>query len=169
MTRPGPAHLSARSKARKQALDILFQADLMGIDPRQILREALLDAEPPLRDYAVELVQGVLDRWHEVDERISRSLDGEWTLDRLARVDRILARIATWEIIAESVPVRVAIAEALVLAGELSTDESPAFLNGVLSGVARQQPLELDEVTTAHEQELSEAPAPADPEAPAED
>ncbi|WP_207473376.1 transcription antitermination factor NusB [Tessaracoccus sp. SD287] len=166
MSRPPAAHLSARSKARKQALDLLFQADLMGSDPRQLLREALLDADPPLRDYAVALIQGVLDRGAEVNERLHQALDADWTLDRLARVDRVLARIATWEIITQTVPARVAIAEALVLAGELSTDGSPAFLNGVLSGVARQQPLELDEVTEAHEAELAESPEPeTDPSA----
>lgn len=158
MSRPPAAHLSARSKARKQALDLLFQADLMGSDPRQLLREALLDADPPLRDYAVTIIQGVLDRGVEINSSLHQALDADWTLDRLVRVDRVLARIAAWEIVSGSVPTRVAIAEALVLAGELSTDESPAFLNGVLSAVARQQPLELDEVTQAHAAELAEAP-----------
>ena len=132
----------------------------MHTDARQILREQLLDADPPLRDYAVELVQGVLDLAGEIDGRLHSALDADWTLDRLARVDRILARLATWEIISGSVPPRVAIAEALVLAGELSTDESPAFLNGVLSAVAKQQPMELDDVAAAHEQELADGPTP---------
>lgn len=158
MARPGPARLSARTKARKQALDLLFQADLMGSDPHQLLREALLDAQPPLRDYAVTLIQGVLERGDEIDQRLGQALDADWALDRLTRVDRVLARIATFEILSQSVPATVAIAEALVLAGELSTDESPAFLNGVLSGVTRQQPLELDQVTAAHEAELAEEP-----------
>lgn len=128
----------------------------MGSDARQLLREALLDADPPLRDYAVAIIQGVLDRGPEINDCLHQALDADWTLDRLARVDRVLARIATWEILSASVPARVAIAEALVLAGELSTDGSPAFLNGVLSAVARQQPLELEEVTETHQAELAE-------------
>ena len=148
-----PARLSGRTKARKQALDILFQADLMGTDPLAVLREARLDADPPVRDYAAELVEGFVQRRREVDRAVEDSLEGGWTLDRLARVDRCLARLATTEMLAESVPTRVAIAEALVLAGELSTDESPAFLNGVLAAVAKDRPLEVDEVTSAHERE----------------
>ncbi|MGA4668476.1 transcription antitermination factor NusB [Propionibacteriaceae bacterium Y1923] len=156
MSRPGPAKLSARTKARKQALDLFFQADLMGSDPHQLLAEARLDAEPPLREYAITLIEGVLARGDEIDARLQQALDADWSLDRMARVDRVLARIATFEIITQSAPTNVAIAEALVLAGELSTDESPAFLNGVLSGVTRQQPLELDEVTRTHEADLAE-------------
>ncbi|MGA4507406.1 transcription antitermination factor NusB [Propionibacteriaceae bacterium G1746] len=150
-----PAHLSARSKARQQALNVLFQAELREADPQQVLRDQLLDADPPLRDYAVTIIQGVIARSDEIDGLLREALDSGWTLDRLARVDRVLARIATWEMISGSVPDRVAIAEALVLAGELSTDESPAFLNGLLAGVANRQPLQLDEVTATHDEDVA--------------
>ena len=159
--RRGAAHFSSRTKARKQALDILFQADLMGTDPLVVLREAQLDADPPLREYALDLVEGVAHRGGAIDKELELALDAGWSLDRMTRVDRCLARIATYEIIRELVPVRVAIAEALVLAGELSTDESPAFLNGVLSAIARERPMELEDVEAAHEQELVDAPVPA--------
>lgn len=154
MTRPAAARLSGRTKARKQALDLLFQADLLGQDGRGLLREARLDADPPLRDYAAEIVEGVLGRAGSIDQALEQVLDAGWSLDRLARVDRVLARIATWEILGGQVPARVAIAEALVLAGELSTDESPAFLNGVLAAVAKQQPLDVAEVHEAHQAEV---------------
>lgn len=158
---PGPAHFSARTKARKQALDILFQADLLGHDPILVLREARLDATDsrPLREFAMDLVEGVAAHRGTIDQAIEQHLDEGWSLDRMPRVDRCLARLAGYEILRQVTPPRVAISEALVLAGELSTDESPAFLNGLLSAIARRQPLQLDEVEKVHEDELREFPA----------
>lgn len=158
---PGPAHFSARTKARKQALDILFQADLLGHDPILVLREARLDstADRPLREFAMDLVEGVASHRGTIDQAIEQNLDEGWSLDRMPRVDRCLARLAGYEILRQVTPARVAIAEALILAGELSTDESPAFLNGVLSAIARRQPLQQEEVEQVHETELTTDPA----------
>lgn len=158
---PGPAHFSARTKARKHALDILFQADLLGQDPLEVLREERLEAshDKPLRPFTAELVEGVVTHRGKVDGAIERALDAGWSLDRMPRVDRGLARLATWEIVGGVSPTQVAIAEALVLAGELSTDESPAFLNGLLSAIAKQQPMPLEEVEKVHEEQLATDPA----------
>ena len=137
--RRGPSRrVSSRTKARKAALDILFEADLRGLPPLDVLA-AHEDGEPALRPYTTTLVREVVARRGEIDARIAAQLSGDWSLERMPRVDRNLARIAVAELMAGEVDASVAIAEAVGLAGELSTDESPAFLNGVLGGVARSE------------------------------
>lgn len=106
----------------------------------ETLAERTLDAAPPVREYTTKLVKGVIADLPELDRRISDVLTDGWTLERMPRVDRAIARIATWEIDHRVVEPAVAISEAKVLAGQLSTDESPAFLHGVLSAVARTRP-----------------------------
>lgn len=130
-------HLSTRSKARKRALDILFESDLRGTDPLQTLAVRTELAEPPVRDYTSELVRGVIEHEPEIDQRISASLASGWSLERMPRVDRAAARIAVFEIDHGPVPDEVAVAEAVALVGDLSTDESPDFLNGLLGAVLR--------------------------------
>lgn len=129
------AHSSTRRKARKRALDILFEAELRGTDPIATLEERAADANPPVREYTVELVRGVAAHAAEIDARISACLVAGWTLPRMPRVDRNALRIAVYEIDYGQVPDAVAVAEAVHLASELSTDESPAFVNGVLRAV----------------------------------
>lgn len=152
--RAGRPHFSARTKARKRALDILFESDLRGTNPLATLGERISEADPPVRDYTSELVEGVVEHRHAIDQRLVGSLDPAWSLDRMPRVDRALARLALYEIDHAGVPPRVAIAEALLLAGELSTDDSPSFLNGVLSAVAKQPLMDEDEVARVHAEEL---------------
>lgn len=130
------ADLSTRSKARKQALDILFEADLMGTDPIDVLALRPTVIDNPVRQFAADLVRGVCDHLSAVDEALDAGLTGRWTLDRMPRVDRTLARIAAYEIMFSDVPNPSAIAEALELSGEFSTDDSPTFLNGLLTGVS---------------------------------
>jgi transcription antitermination protein NusB len=130
-----PARTSARSKARKRALDILFEAELRGSDPLQTLAERSADDGPPVREYTATLVRGVVQHAADIDSRISAALVRGWSLPRMPRVDRTALRIAVFEIDYLDVPDAVAAAEAVALVGELSTDDSPAFVNGVLGAV----------------------------------
>ena len=134
--------MAARTKARKRALDVLFEADQRGANVSQVLGErvTLSGRETELPEYAVEIVSGVVAHWTEIQE-IIQSVSTEWTIDRMPAVDRALLRIAVWEILFNNdVPVSVAIDEAVELATDLSTDDSPSFINGVLGTVARDAP-----------------------------
>ncbi len=134
--------MSARSKARKRALDILFQADVRGEEPAVILAaEAKRAANEPAREaswlYARELVDGVIDNRDDIDEQIS-TFSKDWTLARMPAVDRAVLRLAVWELLYnDRVPSAVAIDEAVELAKELSTDDSGSFVHGVLARIAR--------------------------------
>lgn len=130
--------VGTRTKARKRALDILFEADLRETDPLEALADHVGRGEPPVRDFTTRLVQGVERRIDDIDDLLVQSLTGGWTLDRMPRVDRSLARIAVYEMLDGDVPAQVAIDEAVSLARELSTDESPDFLNGALGAVLRR-------------------------------
>jgi N utilization substance protein B len=134
-TRPSSGGGSARSKARKRALDILFEAELRGTDPLQTLAERAADAEPPLRDYTRTLVEGVAEHRGAIDARISAALAKGWSLPRTPRVDRSALRIAVLEIDHLDVPDAVAVAEAVRLVADLSTDDSPGFVGGVLGAI----------------------------------
>jgi transcription antitermination protein NusB len=131
----GKRRSSTRSKARKRALDILFEAELRGSDPLQTLAERAADAEPPVRDYTRTLVEGVHANAETIDRRLSAALATGWTLPRLPRVDRTALRIAAFELDHLHVPAAVVVSEAVHLVGELSTDESPAFVHGVLGSL----------------------------------
>ena len=130
------AHRSTRSKARKRALDILFEAELRGTDPLTTLRDRSDAADPPVREFTADLVRGVVDHELAIDQRIAECLSSEWTLERMPRVDRVAARIAVFELDHTTIAAEVAVSEAVALAQDLSTDDSPAFLNGLLRKVA---------------------------------
>ena len=130
------ARSSSRSKARKRALDILFESELRDVDPITTLEERTAAGEPPVREYTAELVRGVAAHGNDIDERISASLAPGWSLRRIPRVDRAALRIAVYEIDYGEMSDAVAISEAVQLVSDLSTDESPAFVNGVLRAVA---------------------------------
>ena len=132
---PRPRSHSTRSKARKRALDILFEAELRGNDPLETLAARTERAEPPVREYTAELVRGVVRHRTEVDRRIASCMAKGWTVERMPRVDRTAARIAVYEIDFTQVPDAVAVAEAVAMVTELSTDESPGYLNGLLGAV----------------------------------
>jgi transcription antitermination protein NusB len=125
----------ARTKARKRALDILFEAELRGTDALATLAERTADSDPPIRDYTTALVQGVVAHLTEIDARIAAAVARGWSLNRLPRVDLIALRIAVLEIDHLDVPDAVAVSEAVALVSELSTDDSPAFVNGVLGTI----------------------------------
>lgn len=125
--------MGARSKARKRALDILFEADQRGVDALDVLRERLAVADPPVSEYSVEIVEGVVAHRERIDELLSTYSHG-WTLPRMPAVDRAVLRIGSWELLFnDDVPDAVAIDEAVDLARSLSTDESPSFVNGLLA------------------------------------
>lgn len=130
------ARSSSRSKARKRALDILFEAELREADPVATLEERAAAADPPVREYTAKLVRGVDAHGSEIDARISACLAAGWSLPRIPRVDRNALRIAVFEIDYGEVPDAVAISEAVQLVSELSTDDSSSFVNGVLRAVA---------------------------------
>ncbi|HEX8508645.1 MAG TPA: transcription antitermination factor NusB [Propionibacteriaceae bacterium] len=127
--------MTARTKARKAALDILFESDLRGRDPLETLQQRVADAESPVRDYTRTLVEGVTEHRRDIDARIVACLASGWSLERMPRVDRSAVRVAVFEVDYLEVPDAVAVAEAVGLVGDLSTDESPDFVNGLLGKV----------------------------------
>jgi transcription antitermination protein NusB len=132
--------MSARSKARKRALDVLFESDLRGSDPAETLRLRRAQADPPIGDYADVIVAGVIANKRRLDDLIATYSTG-WDLDRMPTVDRNLLRIAIFELLFEKdIPAAVAIDEAVELAKSLSTEESATFINGVLGQVAILRP-----------------------------
>jgi len=113
----------------------LFEAELRGTDPLETLHARTEQASPPVRPYTTELVHGVAARLPEIDSRIAACASPRWTLERMPRVDRTAARIAVYEIDHLDVPDPVAIAEAVALVADLSTDDSPGYLSGLLGAI----------------------------------
>ena len=132
--------MGARTKARKRALDVLFEAEQRAVEPRSVYLRVANEASSPLNPYAEEIVDGVMEHRDRIDELIATYAEG-WTLDRMPAVDRNLLRIGIFEILySDDVPERVAIDEIVGLASELSTDESPSFINGVLGRIVTVKP-----------------------------
>ena len=132
--------MSARSKARKRALDMVFAAEARGRAPGDFLADQVEAGEAPTNDYTVTLVQGVADHLARIDELIATYAEG-WSLDRMPAVDRNVLRLGVFEVLwVDDVPDAVAVSEAMSLVRELSTDESPAFVNGILGAVQRNKP-----------------------------
>jgi transcription antitermination protein NusB len=132
--------VAARSKARKRALDILFEAEQRGEPVLSVLEARTIAASPPVGSYAIELVQGVQARRHQIDDLLAKNARG-WTLERMPAVDRNILRIGAYELLwGSEIPEAVAISEAVVLAKDLSTDASPAFVNGLLGRLAELKP-----------------------------
>ncbi len=132
--------MAARSKARKRALDILFAAELRGLPASQLLAEHQSLGEQPVPEYAAELVRGVVAHRSQIDTLISENAV-DWTLDRMPAVDRNVLRLGVYELLwADDVPDGVAISEAVLLAQDLSTDASPAFVNGLLAKIKDLKP-----------------------------
>jgi transcription antitermination protein NusB len=130
----------ARSKARKRALDVLFEAELRGEAVLDILRERAADEMPPLPGYAADLVRGVHAHAGRIDELLAEHSHG-WALERMPAVDRNILRIGAYELLwAGDVPDGVAISEAVQLARDLSTEGSPAFVNGLLARLLELKP-----------------------------
>jgi len=131
--------MSARSKGRKRALDILYESAIKGVNPLWLVKERTTTTDE-IASFASELVEGYGAQAAEIDALID-SHAKNWDLDRLASVDRNILRIAVFEIMhseSRSVPTSIAIDEALELASTLSTDESPKYIHGVLSAIAKE-------------------------------
>ena len=133
--------MAARSKARKRALDILFEAELRGLPVLGLLAERQSLGEQPLvPEYAAVLVRGVAAHQDQIDSLISSNAV-DWTLDRMPAVDRNVLRIGAYELLwADDVPDGVAISEAVLLVQDLSTDASPSFVNGLLAKIQELKP-----------------------------
>jgi transcription antitermination protein NusB len=133
--------VAARSKARKRAVDVLYESDLRGIDPADTLRDRVALADPPLNAFTVELVEGSREHRARIDDILATYADG-WTIERMPGVDRAVLRLGVYELLYRNdVPDAVVIDEAVELAKTLSTDESPRFVNGVLARVLRDRPV----------------------------
>ena len=127
--------MAARSKARKRAVDVLYEADVRSGDALALLRERLADETPPVPEHTVRLVEGVAEHASRIDALIDAHASN-WSLERLPDVDRAILRMAVFELLwADDVPDAVVIDEAVELAKALSTDDSPAYVNGVLGAI----------------------------------
>jgi len=131
--------VAARTKARKRALDLLYASDLRGESANDALDRAIEDGEGPTNPYTTDLVRGVVEHRARIDEVLASYAEG-WTLDRMPAVDRNVLRLGIFELLyADDVPDAVAVSEAMALVRDLSTDESPQFVNGVLGAVQRNK------------------------------
>jgi N utilization substance protein B len=131
--------MAARTKARKRALDVLYAADLRGDDPVASLDAAIEAGEGPTNPYTATLVRGVAEHRARIDELLGQYAQG-WTLDRMPAVDRNVLRLGVLELLfVDDVPDPVAVSEAVALVRHLSTDDSPAFVNGVLGAMVRDR------------------------------
>ncbi|MHA6511792.1 transcription antitermination factor NusB [Tessaracoccus sp. Z1128] len=133
-------HYSAQTKARKAALDILYQAELRDDSLTETFAEQRTLSGAVVRELTTRIILGVAEHLDEIDQRIADSTSSNWPLDRMPAVDRNLARIAVFELDYSDVPPAAVISEAVRLAGDLSTDDSPTFLNGLLSKALAAKP-----------------------------
>ena len=132
--------MSARSKARKRALDVLFESEVRGLPVGGTLADRVADNDPPVNEFTVALVEGVAKHSDVIDDLLETHSVG-WSLDRMPAVDRNILRIGTYELLFDDqVPDVVAVSEAVALARDLSTDESPAFVNGLLARLLQLKP-----------------------------
>ncbi|MEU5544342.1 transcription antitermination factor NusB [Streptomyces sp. ISID311] len=137
--------MAARTKARKRAFQILFEADQRGADVQSVLADWMRHArtdprQPPLNEYTLQLVEGYADQVSRIDELIS-TYAVDWDLDRMPAADRSILRLGAFELIwVDDTPDAVAIDEAVQLAKEFSTDDSPAFVNGLLGRLKELKP-----------------------------
>ncbi|WP_408895494.1 transcription antitermination factor NusB [Nocardioides sp. R1-1] len=130
--------MGARTKARKRALDVLYAADLRGETGAEALERVTAEGEPLANPYTAVLVRGVSEHRERIDA-VLEEFSTDWSLARMPAVDRNVLRIGVWEMLwADDVPDTVAVTEAMSLVRELSTDESPAFVNGVLGAIQRK-------------------------------
>jgi N utilization substance protein B len=133
--------MSARSKARKRALDVLFESEQRGVDVLETLAGRVAAADPPVSEFTVELVEGVVKHRDRIDELLTTYSQG-WSLDRMPAVDRAVLRLGTFELLwLDDVPDAVVVDQAVELARYLSTDDSPGFVNGVLGRLLDLKPM----------------------------
>ncbi len=139
-TSPSGKPHSARSKARRRALEILFEAEQREVTAMSALTVRREKMDQIINPYTVDLVQGVTAMAEQIDEYLQTYSQG-WTLERMPAVDRIILRMGAWELLFnDDVPDAVAVSEAVELAKDLSTDESPQFVNGLLGRLQQLKP-----------------------------
>ncbi len=134
--------MAARTKARKRALDLLFEAEQRGVNAADLLRERLAApvTEAPLSEFTADLVSGVVDHWAQIDELLTTYSHG-WSIQRMPAVDRAILRLGAFEVLySTDVPEPVAISEWVSMATEISTDDSPKFVNGLLGRLLEVKP-----------------------------
>jgi N utilization substance protein B len=132
--------VSARGKARRRAVEILFEAEQRREDVREVMERRRLHSDSLVAPYAEQLVLGVTMRRGELDEYLETYSQG-WTLDRMPAVDRNVLRVGAWELLFnDDVPDGVAVAEAVSIAKELAGDDSPRFVNGLLGRLQEMKP-----------------------------
>ena len=140
--------MAKRSKARRRALEILFEAEQRDLDPFEVLRVRRERTDLIINEYVMELIDGVKSEQEHIDEILATYARG-WTLERMPRVDLMALRIGAWELLCNTdVPDNVAVSEAVALVKELSTDDSPSFVNGLLGRIQQLKPtlVEVDDV-----------------------
>ncbi|WP_218220031.1 transcription antitermination factor NusB [Nesterenkonia sp. Act20] len=140
--------MAKRSKARRRALEILFEAEQRELDPLEVLRVRRERADLIVNEYVVELIDGVKSEQEKIDEILATYARG-WTLERMPRVDLMALRIGAWELLCNNdIPDNVAVSEAVALVHDLSTDDSPSFVNGLLGRIQQLKPtlVEVDDV-----------------------
>ena len=131
--------MGARTKARKRALDLLYASDVRDESATDALERAIAEGEGPTNPYTADLVRGVVGHLARIDEVLASYAEG-WTLDRMPAVDRNVLRLGVFELLyVDDVPDPVAVSEAMALVRDLSTDESPQFVNGILGAVLRNK------------------------------
>ncbi|MFZ0323378.1 MAG: transcription antitermination factor NusB [Actinomycetes bacterium] len=132
--------MGARTKARKRAVDALYEADQRGVDPLEVLAERSRRSDGPANPYTATLVEGVVREQERIDELIS-TYAVDWPLERMPAVDRAVLRLGVYELLfCDDVPDAVVIDEAVGLVKELSTDDSPGFVNGLLGRIEEIKP-----------------------------
>ncbi|KGN32489.1 transcription antitermination protein NusB [Knoellia sinensis KCTC 19936] len=133
--------MAARTKSRRRAIDLLFEAEQRKVNAGELLKERLAApvTEAPLNEFTADLVSGVVDNWNQINDLLTTYSQG-WTLERMPAVDRAILRVGAFEVLYSEVPEGVAISEAVALATELSTDDSPKFVNGLLARLAEVKP-----------------------------
>ncbi|MFW5474328.1 transcription antitermination factor NusB [Knoellia sp. CPCC 206450] len=129
--------MAARTKSRRRAIDLLFEAEQRKVNASELLRERLAApvTEAPLNEFTADLVTGVVDHWTQINDLLTTYSQG-WSLERMPAVDRAILRVGAFEVLFGQVPEGVAISEAVAIATELSTDDSPKFVNGLLARLA---------------------------------
>lgn len=154
----------SRFKARRRAVDILFEAEFRDLDPVKIVEERVelardeANAVKPVPEYTATIVEGTATNLDAIDDAIAMNLASEWRLDRLPAVDRAVLRVATWELLFnDDVPNQVAMTEGIELAAQYSHDKAPAYVNAVLDGVARAADLKLADAAAAKSDASQEA------------
>jgi transcription antitermination protein NusB len=134
------APTSARGKARRRAVDVLFEAEQRSVSAFDALRDRREKTDQVINPYTVDIVEGVVAMQAQIDEFLTTYSQG-WPLERMPSVDRIILRVGSWELLYnDEIPDGVAVSEAVELAKTLSTDESPSFVNGLLGRLQQLKP-----------------------------